>query len=284
MAATEIVLIVGMFIFGSIAGSFLNVCIYRLPREKSLWNPSRSYCPHCHEMIAWYDNIPLVSYFALNAQCRHCGSHISSRYAMVEFLTATLFAFTFAILRGRGEGIPVTAVYLALVGTLIVGSFIDIELRIIPNCITIGGMILAPIISIMVPELHSAKWWQFGRGYMIFSDHLFGPLTASLIGAAVGAGATWLSGVLGKVMFRREAMGFGDVKLMALLGGLLGWQQVLLVFFMAPIFGLAVGLIHLLRTRDHHIPYGPFLSLATLVTLLAGDRIFAAIGMDVLMR
>ena len=274
--------VITTFIFGSIVGSFLNVCIYRLPRDKSLLNPRRSYCPHCHETIAWYDNIPLISYFALNAQCRHCGSYISPRYVLVEFLTAALFAVGFWAFSTRGESLGVTAVYLALIAVLIVGSFIDIELRIMPNAITIGGAMLAPVLSILVWDLHSDEWLRFGRSFMLSQNSVLGPLCASLIGAAVGAAATWLSGVMGKVLFRKEAMGFGDVKFMALLGGLLGWQQVLLVFFMAPLFGAVYGVIHLARTKDHHIPYGPFLSVATLITLLVGDRIFAILGVSAL--
>lgn len=273
--------IVMVFVFGSIVGSFLNVCIYRLPRDKSLWNPRRSYCPHCHEPIAWYDNIPLVSYFALRAQCRRCGSPISGRYVLVELLTAVLFAVTFGMLSARGESLAVIAVYLALIGVLIIGSFVDIELRIMPNVITLGGAVLAPVLSILVPGLHDN--WRFGRAFMLSSDMLWGPLAASLIGATVGAGATWFSGVIGKLLFRREAMGLGDVKFMALLGGLLGWQQILLVFFLAPVLGAVVGLIHLLRTRDHHIPYGPFLSVATVVTLFWSDRIFSVLGITALM-
>lgn len=267
--------IVTMFVFGSIVGSFLNVCIYRMPREKSLWKPRRSYCPHCHETIAWYDNIPLISYFALNAQCRHCGSHISARYVLVEFLTAVLFAGCFRAFYARGESPGVIAVYLALVAALIAASFIDIELRIMPNALTIGGMLLAPVLSVLVPDLHGEAWSRFGRGFMLSTDSVLGPLAASLIGAVVGAAATWLSGLIGKVLFRKEAMGFGDVKFMAMLGGLLGWRQVLLVFFVASLLGAVYGIIHILRTRDHHIPYGPFLSLATLVALLFGDRILA---------
>jgi len=272
-----------MFVFGSIVGSFLNVCIYRMPRDKSLWSPSRSYCPHCHETIAWYDNIPLVSYFMLNAQCRHCGSHISARYVLVEFLTAILFAGCFWAFMQRGESLAVIAVYLALIGVLIVTSFIDIELRIMPNTLTIGGMLLAPVLSVLVPDLHGEAWSRFGRGFALSTDTVAGPLAASLIGAAVGAAATWLSGVMGKVLFRKEAMGFGDVKFMAMLGGLLGWRQVLLVFFIAPFFGAVYGVIHVLRTRDHHIAYGPFLSLATLITLLFGDRILAFVGLTAFM-
>ena len=111
--------IVTLFIFGSIIGSFLNVCIYRLPRDRSPVRPSRSYCPHCHEVIAWYDNIPLVSWFVLGAQCRHCGSYISARYVIVEFLTACLFALTYAVLSARGEATGVIVVYLGLMGMFV---------------------------------------------------------------------------------------------------------------------------------------------------------------------
>ena len=102
--------IIVAFILGSMIGSFLNVCIYRLPRDRSPWYPRRSYCPHCHEVIPWYDNIPLASYFLLHAQCRHCGSHISARYVLVEFLTAAVFALTYSIMSGRSETLPVIVV------------------------------------------------------------------------------------------------------------------------------------------------------------------------------
>ena len=114
-------------------------------------------------------------------------------------------------------------------------------------------------------------------------DMLWGPLAASLIGAGAGASATWLSGIMGKMLFRREAMGFGDVKFMALLGGFLGWKLILLVFFLASVFGSVVGLVHLLRTRDHHIPYGPFLSMGTLIAILWADKIFSAVGVTALL-
>jgi leader peptidase (prepilin peptidase)/N-methyltransferase len=272
----DIFWLVVLFIFGSIVGSFLNVCIYRLPRDKSPWHPSRSYCPHCHEVIVWYDNIPLISYFALSAQCRQCGSHISPRYVVVEFLTATVFALTYGVLSARGESLPVIIVYLAIVSFLIMSSFIDLELRIIPNALTIGGILLAPVVSVLVPALHANP--AYGRTYVFSHDNLGGPLAASLVGMAVGAAATWLAGVGGKILFKREAMGFGDVKFMAALGGFLGWQPVLLVFFTAPLVGAAVGVIHLLRTGEHHIPYGPFLSFAAFVAMLWGGPIFSAVG------
>jgi leader peptidase (prepilin peptidase)/N-methyltransferase len=268
--------IVVLFIFGGIIGSFLNVCIYRLPRDRSPVRPARSYCPHCHEVIAWYDNIPLVSWFALGAQCRHCGSYISARYVIVEFLTACLFALTYAVLSARGEPVGVLIVYLGLMGMFVLSSFVDIELRIIPDSVTIGAMMLAPICSVMVPALHDNR--MMGRTFAFSQGSVLGPLCACLVGMAVGALATWLAGALGKLMFRREAMGIGDVKFMAALGGFLGWQPLLLTFFMAPLLGSVVGLIYMARTKDHHIPYGPFLSIAAAVTMLWGGRIFALLG------
>jgi leader peptidase (prepilin peptidase)/N-methyltransferase len=229
-----------------------------------------------------------VSYFLLRAQCRQCGSYISPRYVVVEFLTAFLFAFAYAVLSGRGECAGVIAVYLGLIGMFILSSFVDIELRIIPDSVTVGGILLAPVCSVLVPQLHrdpisviGEELYRvpMGRGYMFSRDNLVGALAACLVGMAVGALATWLVGVFGKLIFRREAMGVGDVKFMAAVGGFLGWKPLLLIFFTAPLLGSVVGLIHLARTREHHIPYGPFLSIAAVVIMFWGDKIFTALGL-----
>ena len=270
--------IVALFVLGCIVGSFVNVCIYRLPRDKSPWRPSRSYCPHCHEGIAWYDNVPLLSYFLLGGQCRRCGSLISMRYVAVEFLTGVMFALTYAVTADRLEPLPVTAVYMVLTAVLIMASFMDMELRIIPNTVTIGAMFAAPVLSVLVPDLHYNS--AFGRHYLVsLNDHVYGPLAACVVGMGVGAFITWGAGALGKMLFHREAMGLGDVKFMAALGGLLGWQQVVMIFFMAACLGAVIGIIHLLRTRDHHIPFGPYLSAAAIGAMLWGDRVLAAIGL-----
>ncbi len=277
----QIFRLIVMFILGSIVGSFLNVCIYRLPREKSPWKPTRSYCPHCHERIAWYDNVPLVSYFLLRAQCRQCGFPISSRYVLVEFLTAAMFAATFGVLSSRSEGAGVIAVYLGLMALLIMASSTDIELRIIPNSLTIGAILLAPLFSVLVPELHYES--RFGRTYLFTQDVVAGPVAACIVGMVAGAATTWGAGVMGKLLFKKEAMGLGDVKFMAALGGFLGWRLILLIFFLAPVFGAVAGIIHLLRTREHHIPYGPFISIASAVVMLWADRILAFIGLTPLL-
>jgi leader peptidase (prepilin peptidase)/N-methyltransferase len=149
----------------------------------------------------------------------------------------------------------------------------DLELRIIPNAITLGGAMLAPVLSVAVPHLHNNP--AFGRTYLFFGDNVLGPLAASLVGMAVGAGLTYFSGALGKLLFRKEAMGLGDVKFMAMLGGLLGWQQVVMLFFVAALIGSVGGLIHIARTRDHHMPFGPSLSAGALIAMHFGDELLA---------
>ena len=272
----QAVILFFIFVFGSFVGSFLNVCIYRLPRGKSLAKPARSYCPICHETIAWHDNIPLFSYFALGRMCRRCGSLISPRYFIVELLTAIGFVAIFLALWRRQESPAVITVYLILFSMLVVSSFIDLELRIIPDEITIGGIFLVPIISLLVPALHNVP--QYGRDLFIFHDSSrLGALCACLLGMAVGAFLIYATGVAGKLIFRKEAMGMGDVKFIAVIGGLLGWKLVVLVFFVAPVIGSIVGIIVLLKSRDHHIPYGPFLSLATVIIMLFGGEILRAL-------
>ena len=269
---------VAIFVLGCCIGSFLNVCIYRLPREKSLTSPLRSYCPACHEAIAWYDNIPLLSWVFLRGQCRHCRSLISPRYFIIELLTALLFLVVFAMLHKRPEAPGTAGAYLIFTSLLIVSTATDIELRIIPDEITIGGMIVVFLLSLVFPELHESP--EFGRDLVLFtSDRFWGAAAASLMGMAVGAGLIYMTGILGTLLFRREAMGFGDVKLIAMIGGILGWKLVVFVFFLGAVFGAVVGLASFLRTRDHHIPFGPFLALAAMVCLLWGDVIMKRLGL-----
>jgi leader peptidase (prepilin peptidase)/N-methyltransferase len=180
----------------------------------------------------------------------------------------------------RGETLGVTVVYCLLTATLIVASFIDLELRIIPDSVTLGGALATPLFCVLFPELHQNPGAvEMGRRLAWFQSPPLGALAACGLGMAVGAGLTWATGVMGKAVFHKEAMGLGDVKLMAMIGGLMGWRQTLIIFFLAPVFGAVVGILMLLRTRDHHIPYGPFLSLATVVALLGGDRIIRMLGL-----
>ena len=266
-----------MFVYGCIVGSFLNVCVYRLPRDRSVFSPLRSYCPICHEPIAWYDNIPLLSYFMLGRCCRHCGTLISPRYAVIELLTGLVFVLVWVTLRGRGERWWIILVYEALAATMICASAIDIELRMIPDSITLGGAALTPVLSALFPGLHDSPLPDSGRASLIAGDATLNSLAACFLGMAVGVATLWVVARAGKALFRKEAMGMGDIKYMALIGGLLGWQQTLLVFFLAPVFGAVIGLLILMRTRDHHIPYGPYLSLATIVVILWGPWILRTV-------
>lgn len=251
------------FFFGACVGSFLNVCIHRIPLDESVVTP-RSKCPKCNHMIAWYDNIPLVSYLVLRARCRGCGTHISVRYFLVELLTAVLF-----ILVWSHYGVDVAArtfdmrtlVYWTMVGGLILGTFVDFEHMILPDRVTIGGMILGPVLSFLVPTMHEGA-----------IGHVDG-LVASLTGLGVGFGLLWLVGWAGKKVLKKDAMGFGDVKLLGAIGAFLGWQAVLFTVMFSSLIGSVVG-VALIATRNKkwqsRIPFGPYLALAAVVWVLWG--------------
>lgn len=247
---------------GLIIGSFLNVCIYRLPREQSLvW--SRSRCPHCRALIVWYDNIPLLSYVCLGGQCRNCAHPISRRYPVIEALSAAATIGVFQWFGANAVGI----VYLVFVWALIVVSVIDLDFQIIPDEISVGGLAVGLVVSVLVPQLH-------GTTQMLVA------LKRSVIGAVVGGGLLYGTGVLGGMVFRKEAMGGGDVKLLAMAGSLLGWKMITLTFFLAPVLAVIPGIVVLLTRRSHVIPYGPFLSLALVVSLFLGEQVLQVTGFE----
>ncbi|KPK37956.1 MAG: hypothetical protein AMJ78_10725 [Omnitrophica WOR_2 bacterium SM23_29] len=243
------------FIFGSVVGSFLNVCIYRMPRGESIIYPW-SHCTNCRRSIAWYDNIPFISYLILKGRCRYCMAKISFRYFIVEGLTAT----TFVLLLWRFNISLFYLIYAALISILIIISFIDLEHRIIPDELSLGGLILGLILSGLYPALHDKTSMILG-------------LKNSLLGILVGGGSIYLIGLFGSAIFKKEAMGGGDVKLLAFIGAFLGWKLTLLTFFIAPILGSIVGVPLKLIKKQDTIPYGPFLSLATFISTFWGDKI-----------
>lgn len=250
------------FAFGACLGSFLNVCIHRMPRDQSVVRP-RSRCPHCRRLIAWHDNIPLVSFLILGARCRRCGKPIHWRYPLVEALSGVLTA---AVLHRFGVT-PIGLIYAAFALSLVAVSFIDIDFQIIPDEISLGGLVLGLIASCLVPSLHGAQAVAQSLG-------------RSLLGAIAGGGILYVTGVLGTLLFRKEAMGGGDIKLLAMAGSILGWKAVALTFFLAPLLALGPGILVLLFKRSHVIPYGPFLSLALIVALFAGERLIALSGVE----
>ncbi len=256
------------FVVGLVIGSFLNVCIYRIPRKKSLISP-RSSCPDCHTHIRWYDNIPVFSYLLLRGHCRTCKAKISIRYPCVELLTGYLFAHLSVFVQYRHESPCVFTGYAALSCALIISTFVDLELLIIPNEVTFVGIPLALIFSVLCPGLHNEH--QTVRNFSLFGISRLDAAVASILGMIVGGGLIFLCGVLGKWIFRKEAMGFGDVKLMSMTGGIVGWKLGVAIFFVAPFFGLLMAIPVLIRKKTHLIPYGPFLSLAALVCIFFQD-------------
>jgi len=235
--------------FGALVGSFLNVCIYRLPLDKSVVWPA-SACPYCGRLLSWYENIPVLSWLALRARCRTCAAPIGVRYPIIEALTATMFGFAWWY---YGPGV-LLASRLVLGCALIVLFAIDLEHQLLPNAITLPGIIVGVVFSFFAEP-----------GWM-----------ASLIGVLVGAGV--LYGVA-EVYYRvrhEEGLGMGDVKMLAMIGAFLGWRLVLLTLVLGSFSGTLVGLGVLLLKREsmkYALPFGTFLALGAIVAAVAGDPI-----------
>lgn len=248
-------LYVFVFIMGAIVGSFLNVCIHRLPKSESIVTPL-SHCPNCKKNIPWYDNIPILSYIFLGAKCRFCKSSISFRYILVELLTGALF-LTFFIAFGLT---PKFFAYAVLTSGLIVATFVDFAIQEIPDEVSIGGIITGLLLAFIMPSLFDAP------------SRLIGLLESGL-GVLAGGLSIYLLGLFGEFVFKKEAMGGGDVKLLAMIGAFIGWKLAILTFFIAPFFGSVVGLILKYRFGRETIPYGPYLSLGALVSIFFGEKI-----------
>lgn len=244
------------FAFGACVGSFLNVCIHRIPYGESVIHP-RSHCPHCGYMIPFFLNVPLVSWVMLRGRCRNCRAPISPRYFLVELLTAVLFLVVW-----NQHGIAwVTLVYWLIIAGLILGTFVDFEHMILPDRVTIGGMILGVLFSALLPELQMRETWADS-------------LKASVIGLAAGAGSLYLVGLLGKLAFKKDAMGLGDVKLLGAVGAFFGWQAVYFTIMLSALAGTLVGVALILRRKKEwqsRIPYGPYIALAALIWMLGGS-------------
>ncbi len=239
------------FTLGSIIGSFLNVCIYRLPKNLSLVAP-RSFCPSCKKTVAFYDNIPLISYILLAGKCRHCFNKISLRYPVVE-LTAGIITAVMAF-RWQGQWIWMAACILACY-FLIAMTFIDLELFIIPNELSLGLAGLGVLFSFANPNLSGAA-----------ASKIF----QSLSGAAAGFLMMWIIAAAGEKIFKKEAMGGGDLKLMAGIGAVLGWEGAVSSFMLATAFGAVYGItLKILKKADmgDPIPFGPWLGAGALINI-----------------
>jgi leader peptidase (prepilin peptidase)/N-methyltransferase len=261
------------FLFGLTIGSFLNVCIYRWPRDLSVVRP-RSHCTACGRTIAWYDNIPLVSYLVLGGRCRHCRARISPRYPAVELLTGAFFFFiVFAL------GPTLTAVRDCVLVALLIGLiFADLEERILPDELTLGGMLAGFLFALIVPVpdvTAQALMWLAGVNYPARLQSL----VESLVGAVAPGLLLWGGGWLYEKVRRREGLGFGDVKLIAMIGAFLGLRGAFLTMVLGSLAGSIIGYAYIVLAKKdaatYQLPFGTFLGAAALVITVAGGQILA---------
>jgi leader peptidase (prepilin peptidase)/N-methyltransferase len=272
----EIVGYIFSFLFGACIGSFLNVVIHRVPNEQSIIFPN-SACPKCGKAIAGYDNIPILSWLVLGGKCRNCKVPISARYPAVELLTALIFVAIYWQF-GFGWFLPVSLIFASSIIALI---FIDSEHMILPNVITYPLLIFSIIVRIAFPPYFAGRYIDDIAAWPIPEFGISSPIIASLIGAVLGAivggGFLWVVGEAWKRLRGVDAMGLGDVKMMAAVGALLGWKLTLLSIFLGAFSGALIGVVLIARQKDKdfqaQIPFGIFLGIGTIFSLLFGDRL-----------
>jgi leader peptidase (prepilin peptidase)/N-methyltransferase len=255
-------------VLGLTIGSFLNVCILRLPQGKSISIP-RSHCPRCQKLISLHDNIPLLSYLLLGGKCRHCKAKISARYPFVEALSALISILLYLKF---GLGLE-WFIFLAFSGAVLVLAFIDIDHRILPDPITLNGIWIGVLVSVFLlrPSPFVTRVFEW-IGYDA-SPYLIG-FVGSLLGMIVGGGLLW--GVAEAYLRVRgvEGMGFGDVKMMAMVGAFLGAPLTLLTIMIGSLLGSVIGLLFIQfsgKSREYELPFGTFLGLAAIIAVLYGD-------------
>lgn len=260
-------------LFGLLIGSFLNVCIHRWPRNRSVVKP-RSHCVRCRKMIAWYDNIPLFSYLALGGKCRNCGARISWRYPLVELLTALLFFYFVA-----AYGLTAMALKMCLFGAMLIALiFCDLEKRILPDEFTIGGIVAGIVMAFFVPVpdiTAQAMFWMAGA-------ELSGRVQSvveSAVGAFLPAFFLWGGGWVYWKVRHREGLGFGDVKLIAMVGAFLGLRGALLTLILGSVAGSVIGYGYIKLTgkdpSNYELPFGTFLGVAALVAAIFNKQLLA---------
>jgi len=239
-----------VFLIGAIVGSFLNVCIYRLPRHESILFPA-SHCPNCGKPIKFYDNIPLLSYVVLRGKCRHCKQNISARYPIIETISGLL---AIAIVIKYGLTLH-SLLLLLLVFSLIIITFIDLDFQIIPDIVSIPGTIAGIGASFFIPTV---SW------------------TDSILGILAGGGFLFIIAVTYKWLTNRDGMGGGDIKLLAMAGAWFGWKAIPFILLISSFIGALIGSISLLLAKKslrYKIPFGPFISIAAIIYIFFGPEI-----------
>jgi len=247
------------FTFGLCIGSFLNVCIFRMPRGLSIVHP-RSFCPCCGRPIAWFDNIPVLSYLRLRRKCRFCSVSISPRYALVELLTAILFVMVW---NHYGASV-LTPVFCMVVGMLIVATFVDFDFMIIPDRTSLGMIGVGIVLSALIPEIHERT-------------ENMDALLQSIMGVLTGAGLLWLVAIVGRWIFKKDAMGMGDVKLLGGIGAFLGLPGVIYTILISSVIGTVIGLTMIAvggQKWQSRLPYGPYLAIGAVTWILGGDQLW----------
>ena len=282
MADPGLMAILGLFSFwtGATIGSFLNVVAWRVPRGESIVSPP-SHCPKCSAPIRWWQNVPILSWLALRGRCACCREPISPRYILVELLCGLLFLAAFLHFwdlpakelgyEYAGRVVPMV-VWWTWISLMLAGSLIDFDHKLLPDFVTVGGMVL----GIAHSTLNSLSFRNFSPEFL--NPRMYLPLAWSLSGLAFGFGLLWLVRYFGSKAFRREAMGLGDVFLMGAVGALFGPVSVLVTLVLSSVFGSVVGLamIALSKTRlgrFTEIPYGPYICLGCLAWMFWGRRI-----------
>jgi leader peptidase (prepilin peptidase)/N-methyltransferase len=235
-------------VFGAVVGSFLNVCIFRLPAEASIVKP-RSQCPYCHHPIRNRDNIPLISFIILRGKCRDCGGKISWHYPLVELITALL-----ALLLFLKFGLTLNfLIFFIFTAVLIVITFIDLDHQIIPDILTLPGI---PIFCLAAIFLLKIPWLE------------------ALLGLLIGGGILFMIAFVYELISRREGMGGGDIKLLAMIGGFLGWKSLIFILLFSSFSGAMVGITAMIIKKQdmkYAVPFGPFLSAAAVAYLFWGQ-------------
>jgi leader peptidase (prepilin peptidase)/N-methyltransferase len=261
---------------GAIVGSFLNVVIYRMPRDEplGLFRQSRSQCPSCSATIRWYDNIPLLSWLVLRGKCRACGWRIPLRYPLVELVTAGLFVLCAWRVESAGwtPAWLAWAVCAAFSAILIAASAIDFQHQILPDRLTLrAGPVVGIVGSLWVAGLHGTE--MFGIELAANMKPGLASLLVGAAGAVAGGGVIWAIRALGQLILRKEAMGFGDVKFMAMCGIMLGPTPTLIAILVAMVAGSVLGVVIAIVIRSRQIPFGPFLAMGVLAMLFWGEPI-----------
>jgi leader peptidase (prepilin peptidase)/N-methyltransferase len=258
-------------LFGLLIGSFLNVCIYRWPRDLSVVRP-RSSCIECEKPIAWYDNVPFLSYLILRGRCRQCGARIHWRYPLVELITAICFAYVV-----HRSGLSVEAAKYCIFSAIVIALvFCDLETLLLPDELTVGGFFIGLVFALFTP-VPDTTLHLIASLFGVLPGQRSGMLGEALLGAVVPAGSIWLGGWLFEKLRHKEGLGLGDVKMLAMVGAFLGIRGALLTIVLGAVAGSVVGLLFIKLTHkdaaSYPLPFGSFLGVAALVAAIEGQSV-----------